>query len=140
MTALRRRMDQDMVLRGMAEKTREAYLAAVVGLVRFYRRSPDQISDAEVQTYLLYLIQERKRAWSTCNIAVHGLRFFYHVTLKRDRSTFSIPAPRQPGSRTSSAPMMCGGSWRRRPISSTTPCWRRRTRRGYASTSWSISG
>jgi len=25
MTALRRRMDQDMVLRGMADKTREAY-------------------------------------------------------------------------------------------------------------------
>jgi len=35
-------------------------------------------------------------AWSTCNIAVDGLRFFYHVTLKRDRSTFSIPASRQP--------------------------------------------
>jgi len=96
MTALRRQMDADMVLRGMAVKTREAYLAAVVGLVRFYRRSPDQISDTEVQTYLLHLIQERKRAWSTCNIAVHGLRFFYHVTLKRDRTTFSIPAPRQP--------------------------------------------
>jgi hypothetical protein len=43
-------------------KTREAYLAAVVGLVRFDRRSPDQISDAEVQTYLLRLIQERKQA------------------------------------------------------------------------------
>jgi len=77
MTALRRQMDNDMVVRGMAMKTREAYLAAVVGLVRFYRRSPDQLSDAEVQTYLLHLIQDRKRAWSTCNIAVHGLRFFY---------------------------------------------------------------
>jgi len=96
MTALRQQMDADMVVRGMAAKTREAYLGAVVGLVRFYRRSPDQISDAEVQSYLLHLIQERKRAWSTCNIAVHGLRFFYHVTLKRDRSTFSIPASRQP--------------------------------------------
>ena len=28
---------------------------------------------------------------------VHGLRFFYHETLKRDRTTFCIPAPRQPG-------------------------------------------
>jgi len=56
MTALRRQMDADMVVRGMAVKTREAYLAAVVGLVRFYRRSPDQISDAEVRTYLLHLI------------------------------------------------------------------------------------
>ena len=68
----------------------------MVGLARYYQRSPDQISDAEVQTYLLHLIRERKRAWSTCNIAVHGLRFFYHVTLKRDRTTFTIPASRQP--------------------------------------------
>ena len=28
---------------------------------------------------------------------VHGLRFFYHTTLKRDRTTFSIPSPRQSG-------------------------------------------
>jgi len=96
MTALRRQMDQDMVVRGMADKTREAYLAAVTGLVRFYRRAPDQISDQEVQTYLLHLMQERKRSWSTCNIAVHGLRFLYHVTLKREATAFSIPRATQP--------------------------------------------
>src|SRR5712692_1938756 len=28
---------------------------------------------------------------------VCGLRFFYHITLKRDRTTFTIPAPRQSG-------------------------------------------
>lgn len=99
MTELRRRMDQDMVLRGMSERTREAYLGAVRGLARYYRRSPEQISEAEVQAYLLHLIQERKRAWSTVNIAVHGLRFFYHVTMKRGAVTFSIPAPRQPAKR-----------------------------------------
>jgi site-specific recombinase XerD len=89
-------MDEDMIVRGMADKTREAYLGAVRGLAKFYRRTPDQISDDEVQRYLLHLIQDRKRAWSTCNIAVQGLKFLYHTTLKRDRSTFSIPAPRQP--------------------------------------------
>jgi site-specific recombinase XerD len=91
MTELRRQMEKDMVLRGMAEATREAYLAAVTGLVRFYRRAPDQIADTEVQAYLLHLLEERKRSWSTVNIAVHGLRFFYHVTLKRDRTQFTIP-------------------------------------------------
>jgi len=96
MTALRRQMDQDMVVRGMADKTREAYLGAVTGLVRFYRRPPDQIADQNIQTYLLYLMQERKRSWSTCNIAVQGLRFLYHVTLKRDATTFSIPRAKPP--------------------------------------------
>lgn len=96
MTELRRRMDDDMVVRGMADRTRESYLWAVTGLARFYRRAPDQIADEEVQAYLLHLIRDRHRSWSTCNIVVHGLRFFYHVTLKRDCTTFSIPGGRQP--------------------------------------------
>lgn len=99
MTALRRQMDDDMIVRGMADKTREAYLGAVTGIARFYRRSPDQISEEEVQRYLLHLIQDRKRAWSTCNIVVHGLRFLYHTTLKRPQPSFSIPGIRQPGKR-----------------------------------------
>ena len=96
MTELRQRMTDDMVVRRMAEATQEAYLGAVRGLARFYRRSPDQITEAEVHAYLLYLIRDRQRAWNTCNIVVHGLRFFYHVTLKRARPTFTIPAGRQP--------------------------------------------
>jgi len=97
MTELRRRMDEAMIVRGMADRTRETYLWAVTGLARFYHRPPDQIADEEVQAYLLHLIRDRQRSWSTCNIVVHGLRFFYHTTLKRERTTFCIPSPRQPG-------------------------------------------
>ena len=97
MTELRRRMDDDMVVRGMAGRTREAYLGAVTGLATYYRRSPDQISDEEVQAYLLHLIRDRHRSWNTCHIVVHGLLFLYHTTLKRARTTFSIPSMRQPG-------------------------------------------
>jgi len=96
MTELRRRMDDDMVVRGMAKRTREAYLAAVTALAKHYRRSPDQISDDEVQAYLLHLIRDRHRSWNTCHIVVHGLRFLYHTTLKREPTTFSIPTMRQP--------------------------------------------
>ena len=97
MTELRRRMDEDMLARGCADRTREAYLWAVAGLARFYHRSPDRISDAEVQAYLVHLLRDRQRSWSTCNIVVSGLRFFFHTTLKRDRTAFTIPSPRQSG-------------------------------------------
>lgn len=90
-------MDDAMQVRGMADRTRETYLAAVTGLARYYRRSPDQIADDDVQAYVLYLIRDRQRSWSTCNITVHALRFLYHTTLKRDRTTFCVPSPRQPG-------------------------------------------
>lgn len=41
MTKLRQQMDDDMLARGRADRTRESYLEAVTGLARFYRRSPD---------------------------------------------------------------------------------------------------
>jgi integrase/recombinase XerD len=95
MTELRQRMVNDMLLRGMADKTRTSYTQAVAGLGKFYRRSPDQITPDEVQAYLLHLIQERKLAWSTCKIAVCALRFLFHTTLRHDAVAFHIPGPRQ---------------------------------------------
>ena len=96
MTALRMRMDNDMLVRGMAERTRETYLAAVARLARHYRRSPDQLSPQEVQAYLVHMLREEQLAWSTCNIAVHAFRFLYHTTLGRPAPAFTIPGPKQP--------------------------------------------
>lgn len=96
MSELRRRMDQDMLLRGMAEKTRVAYVSAATGLARHYGRSPENITTREVEDYLAQLMQERRLSWSTCNVVASGLKFLYHVTLGRARDAFVIPAPRQP--------------------------------------------
>ena len=95
MGALRIRMENDMIVRGMAVRTREAYTGAVVRLTQFYRRSPAELTAREVEAYLLHLIQERKLSWSTCNIAANGFRFLYHTTLGRERTQFCIPAARQ---------------------------------------------
>jgi integrase/recombinase XerD len=89
-------MLRDMTVRGFSPRTHEAYVRQVVGLARHYRRSPDQLSADEVQTYLAHLYQARKRSWSTCAQAAHAFRFLYHVTLGREKTAFHVPAPRQP--------------------------------------------
>jgi len=94
MTELRQRMDNDLLVRGMAERTRESYLAAVTRLARHYRRPPDQLSPDEVQAYLVHMLREEHLAWSTCSIAVHAFRFLYHTTLGRATATFTIPGPK----------------------------------------------
>jgi site-specific recombinase XerD len=96
MTALRQQMIDDMVLRGLSARTQEAYLRAVRRLAAFYGRSPVRISEREIQTYLLHLYREKGFSHSTCNVAVAGLRFFYHVTLRRRSTGFVIPAAREP--------------------------------------------
>jgi integrase/recombinase XerD len=96
MSELRTRMIRDMTVRGFSPRTHEAYIAAVVRLAKYYKRSPDQLTNDEVQTYLAHLFQERKLSWSTCSQAAHAFRFLYHVTLGHDRAQFHVPAPRQP--------------------------------------------
>ncbi len=73
MTELRQRMDEDMLVRGMADRTRESYLWAVTGLATFYHRSPDQVSDGEVQAYLLHLIRDCRRRFRTGPFRRRGL-------------------------------------------------------------------
>ena len=96
MGALRAKMEQDLLIRGLSPKTQTAYIHAVVGLSKHYGRAPDTLNEQEVQTYLAYLVKERGLAWSSLSVTVHGLRFFYEVTLGRSRPRFYIPTVKTP--------------------------------------------
>ena len=96
MSALRKQMQADMVLRGLAYRTQQTYIDSVAKFAKFYGRSPDQISEAEAQSYVLYLLQERKLAHSSCNVVCSALEFFYRVTLKRREAEFCLPRPKVP--------------------------------------------
>ena len=81
MTPLRRQFLNDLAVRGLSENTQRSYLQAVIGLVRYYQRSPDLLTAPEVQQYLLHLRQDRGLSWGSCNTVSYGLRFFYRITL-----------------------------------------------------------
>lgn len=95
MGELRDRMVRDMDVRHFSGRTVEAYLAGVKGLAKYYMRAPDQLSDAEVQRYLLYLRQERQLSGSTCNQIRCALKFFYEVTVHRPQASLTVPPMRQ---------------------------------------------
>ena len=96
MTPLRQKMINDLTVRGLAENTQKSYLQTVTGIAKYYRRSPDHLSPQEVQNYLLYLRQERHLSWASCNIARHGLRFFYCVTLGWSAIYLYLPCAKEP--------------------------------------------
>lgn len=91
MSPLRQQMQSDMALRGLATRTQESYIAAIVGITKYTRRSPDQLSQDEINHYLLHLIDERKLSWSTTNQAACALRFLFRVTLRQPDAAFQIP-------------------------------------------------
>lgn len=96
MSQLRQRMDDAMVLRGFAERTREAYLLCVTGLAKHYRCSPDQLDAPKIQAYLLYLITERKLAYASVNQAACAFRFLFGEVLRQPAIWLDIPMAKVP--------------------------------------------
>lgn len=84
MSALRRRMLEDMRLNGLSPRTQESYVGAVAGLARYYGRSPHVLSEEEVRRYFLYLRTEKKVADHTLGVYYCGIRFFFKKTLGQE--------------------------------------------------------
>lgn len=91
MKPLRKKMIEDMKVRRLSQKTQTLYVSAVAGLAKHYNQSPDLLDKDKIQAYLLHLMEERRLAWSTCNVAVAGMRFFYAHTLGWDSMRLGIP-------------------------------------------------
>jgi len=95
MKPLRKKMIDEMTLRGFSPKTHAAYLAAVIGLSRHDRRSPDQINIGEIQSYLLHCLEVRGLSTSSCLQILNGLRFFYLKTLGWPSADLDLPRPKR---------------------------------------------
>ncbi len=94
MGALREKMIEEMKLRNFSHRTEQSYVSAMVGLVKHYRRSPDQLTQDEIRAYLLHL-EKRGLSPSSRNVAISGMKFFYHQMLGwNDKQLFIPPRKR----------------------------------------------
>jgi site-specific recombinase XerD len=84
-------MQQALVVRGMAPRTQEAYLAAVQGLAPHYHQRPDTLSEEQLHAYIRPLIEQRHLAPRSVRVAVMGLRFFSTHTLQRPLARLPLP-------------------------------------------------
>lgn len=91
MSRLRERMIEDMTLAGMAPESQRAYLRSVRQLAAYYLRSPDQLSEDDVRTYLVGLI-DKGVARGTFKTALFGIKFFFTRTLDVDWDLFKKDA------------------------------------------------
>jgi integrase/recombinase XerD len=75
-------------LAGKGERTQQAYTRAVRKLVEFFDKSPDLITETELQDYFLHRRNEDGWSPNTMRIAHAGIRFFFTHVLERDWRTF----------------------------------------------------
>jgi site-specific recombinase XerD len=88
MTELRRRMIEDMRLHALSEATQRTYIDAVANLARYFKRSPDQVTEEELRRFFVSLT--RRRAKSTVRVHLFAIRFLYRYTLRRPSSTLDL--------------------------------------------------
>lgn len=94
MTTLRQNFIRELVLRGMAPRTQEAYVAAVYGVAKHYHKSPDQLSDEQLKEYLFHLARDKQYSASSLNQVVSALRCFYQLVLQRSVDQLRLVLPR----------------------------------------------
>jgi len=94
MNKLRDQMLVDLQLSGAKPNTQKSYLREVDNLAKYFNRSPEELGEAELKEYLLYLIKERHLSEGTFRFYVAALRFFYRTTLKREWMVEKIRHPR----------------------------------------------
>lgn len=84
MTALRKRMLEDMRVRNFTPATQKAYAFYVGAFARHFGRPPDELGLQEIRAYQVYLVEEKRVSPSYLTAQVCALRFFYRVTLGSD--------------------------------------------------------
>ena len=92
---LRRRMTEDMTVRGFTASTQRGYLVAVENFTAFLGRSPDRSDAEDLRRYQLHMRSIGASATSM-NAAVSALRFFFTVTLGRDDAQVGMTTVREP--------------------------------------------
>ena len=78
------KMIKALQLNGKGERTQQAYTRALRMLTDFYSKTPDLITEEQLQDYFLHRKNISKWSPQTMHICYCGIRFFYEHVLQRD--------------------------------------------------------
>jgi site-specific recombinase XerD len=92
---LRRRLIEDMTVRGFTPATQRGYLRAVVDFTAFFGHPPDEAGAEDLRRYQVHMRSQGATA-TTMNAAVSALRFFFGVSLGRADAQAGMTTVREP--------------------------------------------
>jgi len=76
-------------LAGMNERTQQCYTRSVRQIVDFYKKTPDLITEVELEDYFLHRQNEDQWSAATMRIDYCGIRLFFQNVLKREWHVFT---------------------------------------------------
>lgn len=94
MTEMRRRMEEELKLRGYSPRTGKAYVLWVRRLAKYHHRGPERLGPEEVRAFLVDLL-EQKLSRSSLIQAFCALKFFYVHVLHRPYEVEDLSFPKR---------------------------------------------
>lgn len=89
--SLRTQFIDFMTLNRYSPWTMKNYIGTMTQLAKYHNKSPDMLSNEDIQDFLLHLLQERKIEWGSCNVHLSGLACFYKNVMKWEERKFKLP-------------------------------------------------
>jgi integrase/recombinase XerD len=96
MGKLHDRMREDLLLKAYSPHTQKAYLRCARNFANHYMRSPEEMGEKEIRSFLLHLVRDRKASPATLGMYINALKFLYTITLKRPEEVKGISHPKRP--------------------------------------------
>jgi integrase len=88
-------MIEDLRLRNFSDQTIRSYIGAVAEFARYFHKSPDQLGSEQVRQYQLYLLNEKKLAWSSIRLRLSALKFLYTRVPKQPWFDQEVAKPKE---------------------------------------------
>lgn len=87
---------EQLRLRRYSRSTIKSYLTHFnLFLTYFGHRPPQGITQEEIRSYLLYLVNEKNVSGTYQNQAINAIKFYYEQVLKRPRTVYDLPRAKE---------------------------------------------
>jgi site-specific recombinase XerD len=90
-------MLNELVLKQYSMNTLKLYRVEFAVLLELLgARSVDDLSEEQIRSYLLWLIEKRKYGESQIHTAINAIKFYFEKVMKGERKVYEIPRPIKP--------------------------------------------
>ncbi len=95
MNELIQRLNENMQLFGLSQRTPETYSYRVVKFIEYFNKPLDSISGEDIRQYFLFLKNTKNYSRAAMTIALCAIKFFYEKTLNEKFNVFNIIRPKR---------------------------------------------
>lgn len=88
--------DVELKLRGYSEETHKSYIGNIRRFLLYSKKELNHLNKEDIQKYLMYLLDEKKKSHSYTNQAISSIRFLFIKVLRKELGIIdNIPRPKK---------------------------------------------